>query len=65
LANNIAGLYDKFLIIRIERNTMETSLVHCLWHCLLVLCTRKQTGNELVIFPGIALKTDNKSLNIE
>ena len=28
--NNIAGLYDKFLIIRFERNTMETSLVHCL-----------------------------------
>jgi len=42
LANNIAGLYDKFLIIRFERNTMETSLVPCLWHCLLVLRTRKQ-----------------------
>ena len=26
------SLYDKFLIIRFERNTMETSLVHCLWH---------------------------------
>jgi len=59
---NIAGLYDKFLIIRFERNTMETSLVHCLWHCLLVLRTRNNTGNELVIFPGIVLKTDNKTI---
>ena len=36
------SLYDKFLIIRFERNTIETSLVHCLWHCLLMLHTRKQ-----------------------
>jgi len=41
---------------------METLLVHCLWHCLLVLRTRNNTSNELVIFPGIALKTDNKTI---
>ena len=41
---------------------METSLVHCLWHCYSCYALVNNTGNELVIFPGIALKTDNKTI---
>ena len=41
---------------------METSLVHCLWHCYSCYALVNNTRNELVIFPGIALKTDNKTI---
>ena len=61
LANNISGLlYDKSLIVAIESDTMETSLVHCLEHCYLCCSLVTIHGNELVIFPGIALYGNDK-----
>ena len=55
-------IYDKFLIVAFESDTMETSLVHCLEHCYECVARVTIRGNEFVIFPGIALKTNDKSI---
>ena len=47
------SLYDKFLIIRFERNTIETSLVHCLWHCLLSVLSAIPGSSLLVLFTSV------------
>ena len=39
---------------------METSLVHCLEHCYLCCALVTIRSNELVIFHGIALYSDDK-----
>ena len=41
---------------------METSLVHCLEHCYSCYALVTIRGNELVIFPGIALNGNDKSI---
>ena len=51
-------IYDKSLIVAVESDTMETSLIHCIEHCY--LCCVTIHGNELVIFPGITLYGNNK-----
>ena len=59
--DNITGLlYDKSLIVAVESDTMETSLVHCLEHCYSCCALVIIRGNELLIFPGIALYRNNK-----
>ena len=55
-------IYDKFLIVAFESDTMETSLVHCLEHCYSCYALATIRGSELVIFPGIALKSKDKSI---
>ena len=55
-------LYDKFLIIAFESDTMKTSLVHCLKHCYSCYVLTTIRGNQLVIFPGIALKSNDKTI---
>ena len=53
-------IYDKSLIVTVESDTMETSLVHCLEHCYSCCALVTIRGNELVIFHGIALYSDDK-----
>ena len=53
-------IYDKSLIVTVESDTMETSLVHCLEHCYSCYALVTIRGNELVIFHGIALYSDDK-----
>ena len=53
-------IYDKSLIVAIESDTMETSLVHRLEHCYLCCALITIHGSELVIFPGITLYGNDK-----
>ena len=53
-------IYDKSLIVTVESDTMETSLVYCLEHCYSCCALVTIRGNELVIFHGIALYSDDK-----
>ena len=53
-------MYDKSLIVTVESDTMETSLVHCLEHCYSCCALVTIRSNELVIFHGIALYSDDK-----
>ena len=43
---------------------METSLVHCLGHCYSCFALVTIQGNELVIFPCIAVYSDDKYMYI-
>ena len=59
-ANHSSGLpYDKIIIIIVEHDTWETSLIHCRRYCY--ECEARVTilGNELVIFPGTAFYYGN------
>ena len=53
-SNHLPGLpYDKIIITIVERDTQETSLVHCLRYCYSCFALITILGNELVILPGI------------
>ena len=59
IALQVCIVYDKSLIVTVESDTMETSLVHCLEHCYSCCALVTIRGNELVIFHGIALYSDS------
>ena len=59
-ANHSTGLpYDKFVITIVERNTWETSLIHCLRYCCSCFVLVIILGNELMIFPSIVFYYGN------
>ena len=59
-ANRSSGLpYDKIVNAIVEHDTWETSPVHCLGYCLLVLRTHKNTWKWTCDIPGIAFHYGN------
>ena len=62
MCNRISGLCDKSSITIVTKRYRETSLVCCLryyYSCYALVIIR---GNQLVIFPGIALYYGNTSI---
>ena len=62
MCNRISGLCDKSSITIVTKRYRETSLVCCLryyYSCCALVIIR---GNQLVIFPGIALYYGNTSI---
>ena len=63
-ANSLSGLHtiitNPLSSLTVESDTMETSLGHCLEHCYSCFALVTICGNELIIFPCIALYSDDK-----